>query len=47
MLCGLGLSTPTVSGVYASLSLPSLDEEEVLAFLACEETRPASSAIQM
>lgn len=41
LMYGLGLSTPPVAGLGGNLSLPSLDEDEVLGFLACAENRPA------
>eukprot|EP00904_Undaria_pinnatifida_P009239 jgi/Undpi1/5445/HiC_scaffold_2.g00724.m1 len=43
LMCGLGLTAPSVVGPGASLSLPSLDEDEVLGFLACEENRVAGT----
>lgn len=42
-MCGLGLNAPSAVGPGASLSLPSLDEDEVLGFLACEENRVAGN----
>ena len=41
LMYGLGLSTPPVAAFGGGLSLPSLDEDEVLGFLACAENRPA------
>eukprot|EP00903_Cladosiphon_okamuranus_P019244 g17695.t1 len=41
LMDGLGLSAPPVAGLGGGLSLPSLDEDEVLGFLACAENRPA------
>lgn len=40
LMYGLGLCTPSVAGHGGGLSLPSLDEDEVLGFLACAENRP-------
>lgn len=40
LMYGLGLSAPSVAGLGGGLSLPSLDEDEVLGFLACAENRP-------
>lgn len=40
LMCGLGLSAPPVAGLGGGLSLPSLDEDEVLGFLACAENKP-------
>lgn len=37
LICGLGLPTPGMVG--CALSLPSLDDEEVLGFLACDDHR--------
>lgn len=41
LMCGLGLTAPAVAGLGGALSLPSLDEDEVLGFLACAENKPA------
>jgi len=41
LMCGLGISAPAVAGFGGGLSLPSLDEDEVLGFLACAENKPA------
>lgn len=44
LMYGLGLSDPSVPGLGGGLSLPSLDEDEVLGFLACAENRPTGES---
>lgn len=43
LMYGLGLSAPSVAELGGGLLLPSLDEDEVLGFLACTENTPRAT----